>query len=211
MRQFALIAVAVQSSFALSANMTAVPKDKAHCARIAKDYGADCYEWALVANRSIRIVFSGYEDGASTTIYRVDKAGTYHVVATVEPALRDSSRPGQLFFGYAWDVRDIELVHTGGVVAFRATYMRTPVSDEETEDDEQPQEDRPGVSLVKRRAIPFVLFSGKTTQPDMTVRAMDWKTMTPEQLESNDDTRIREQSQRAEEELRRANEALKKH
>ena len=150
-------------------NMVSVPEAQAHCAAEAVD-GAYCYEWKLVADPALRIVSSGYEDGGSVVVYRRDARGRYRHLAEVYPALQDARYPGQLFWGYSWDIEDIEVVMRGGRVRMLATF-------------DHPELDRMldgEVTVPETRAL--VLFVGKTTQPEMKLSSVRFREMSADAL-----------------------------
>ncbi|MFD0724380.1 hypothetical protein [Lysobacter brunescens] len=153
-------------------NMVAVPEAQAHCAAEAAD-GAYCYEWKLVADPALRIVSSGYEDGGSVIVYRRDARGRYRHLAEILPALRDSRYPGQLFWGYSWDIEDIEVVTHGRRIRMMATF-------------DHPELDRMlagEITTPETRAL--VLFVGKTTQPEMKLASVRFRELPVDALVSS--------------------------
>lgn len=164
-----LVALAGFAAQAKKPNMVAVPEAQAHCAAEIAD-GAYCYEWKLVADPALRIVSSGYEDGGSVIVYRRDARGRYRHLAEILPALRDARYPGQLFWGYSWDIEDIEVVMRGRRARMLATF------------------DHPGldrmldgeVTAPETRAL--VLFVGKTTQPEMKLSSVRFREMPADAL-----------------------------
>jgi hypothetical protein len=159
-----VLALAALPAQAKKLNMFAVPEAQAHCAAELAD-GAYCYEWKLVADPSLRIVSSGYEDGGSVIIYRRDARGRYRHLAEVLPALQDPRYPGQLFWGYSWDIEDIKVVTHGRRVRIMATF-------------DHPELDRMlagEVTAPETRAL--VLFVGKTTQPGMKLASVGFSEM----------------------------------
>jgi hypothetical protein len=208
MRSLITLILIVGSSVAITANMTAVSKEKGFC---RESEASICDEWVLVADKSIRIVEWGYEDGGWTKIFRVDRKGTYVPVAEVIPVLQDSSRPGVLLNGNG-EISGIVLSRVGKVLAVRGTYKRKALSDEETDGTES--------KISHDIWRPLVLFTGKATPParcdgctppDMNAQSIEWRSITLDELGLNDRKRINEVSRIAEEELRQATEASKKH
>ena len=224
MRGLVTLILIVGSSVAITDNMTAVPKDKGYCK--GKEHIASCNEWFLIADNSIRIVdWSQDEDYSFTKIFRKDKKGRYVQVAEVVPTFQDSTRPG-LFYGIP-DKADIVLSRAGKVVAVRGTYKRSAVSDSDRESllvGLDPTIQHSAVSNSDREStldgldqtihtfgIPFVLFTGTTAHLRDTIRGEEWRFITLDELAVNDNKRIEEQIRKADQELRNAKEALKKH
>lgn len=163
------LAFAAPPAQARTPGMVALPASQAHCAKATSD-GAYCYEWRLVADPMVRIVSSGYEDGGSVVVYRRDARGRYRRLAEILPALRDARYPGRLFWGYSWDIEDIEVVVRDGSVRFMATFDH-PALDREL----ALVESKPGT-----RAL--VLFVGKTTQPDMKLEPAHFRELSVDRL-----------------------------
>jgi len=77
----------------------------------------------------------------------------------VHSAMTDARYPGQTFWGYAWDIKDIETSGAGAPLQLQVAFVHNHVA-----------EDDPNWRPSKeQQRIPFVLFTGTTTQPDMTV------------------------------------------
>ena len=160
---------------ALAANMTPIPIKQAHCAAAMKE-GAYCYEWALVADPSIRIVSSGYEDGGTFGIYRLSEDGHYNFLATIYPALREKSSSRDLYWGYTWDIKDIAVAVTPeGVIVFRAAFKHKYVGDS------------PGTASQDRNSpVPFLLFTGKASQLEAKVEGARFVDATIDDLVKNE-------------------------
>ena len=99
---------------------------------------------------------TGDEDGIEYTVQALDARSRYSQPMRMHPVIQDAERDGQLFWGYAWDIRDLALAADGQSLLTTFTHTLVDGSNVETP---------PG-----QQRIPAVLFSGHTTQPDMTVR-----------------------------------------
>lgn len=69
----------------------------------------------------------------------------------------DSKYPGVKFWGYAWDIEDVVLSGGGNAIQLQMALGSKP----EEEDSWIPP---------MQRAVPYVLFRGSTTQPEMKVK-----------------------------------------
>lgn len=140
---------------AYAAEMVPIPRDDAYCGKS----DAYCFEWKLVRDPSVRFVATGYEDGGGYYFYRRSTTGVYRLLFAVYPALLDAEYPDQIFWGYAWDIKDIVLEGTGKSLVVQATFNH-----------HHADEDDANWSPPKwQRSIPYVLFKGTTTQPEIKV------------------------------------------
>lgn len=145
--------------------MTPVPANSGFCA----DPGDGmCYEWKLEADPSLRVIAYGFEDGIDYSFYRRDRKGGYRRIVDFHPAMQDPTRPGQLFWGYAWDVHDIVLAPDGK--SFQATFDHAIVIDGNVD------------PMPGQKRTPAVLFVGRATQPDMKVKALRFQANTIDAL-----------------------------
>lgn len=141
------------STMAAEPVMQRVPDKLAKCAANQQD--GYCYEWRFVRELSLRLVAEGFEDGGSWTLYRVDGRGRYRRLLDIRPALRDDSRPGQMFWGYAWDVTDaVAAPDTRLSLSFQAAAV-------EAQDPLPPD---------GQKQLPHLLLRGTTTQPNILIR-----------------------------------------
>ncbi len=157
---FAAAAAMAQDAPVGTANMTKVGKADGFCAR--RDEGI-CAEWRFTRAPQLRLVADGDEDGMEYVFYRRDPLGRYSYLLRVYPAMRDAARPGQLFWGYTWDITDIVLESGEGPVRVQASFSHAV-------EDFGPIENQPW-----QKQVPVVLFVGTATQPDMTVEAQDFQ------------------------------------
>ena len=138
---------------ATAIGMTPIPRDQGFCRTDQSHY---CYEWKLIADPRQRLGARGDEDGVEYTFRAVDARGRHGRPVRIHPVIEDAEHPGLLFWGYAWDIRDIALAADGQSLLASFTHTLVDGSNVET-----PR---------GQRRIPAVLFSGHPTQPDMTVR-----------------------------------------
>ena len=135
-----------------AAEMVPIPTEQAYCGKT----DAYCYEWKFERDPSLRFVATGYEDGGGFYFYRRSAKGAYRMLFAVYPAMTDASYPGQLFWGYAWDIQDIVLSSANGkAFEIQAAF------------DHGYEEDGNWAPPEEQRSVPFVLFKGATTQPNM--------------------------------------------
>ncbi|MBB5204984.1 hypothetical protein HNQ51_002303 [Inhella inkyongensis] len=144
---------AVASPLAAAANMVAVPKEEAIC----RNTDAYCYEWKFAVDPSLRFVATGYEDGGGFYFCRRRPNGDYGLLFAVYPAMLDSKHPGVRFWGYAWDIEDIVLSGGGKAIQFQMAIGG------------KPEEEGSWIPPMQR-SVPYVLFRGSTTQPEMKVK-----------------------------------------
>lgn len=135
--------------------MQRVPDKLAKCAEQQDGY---CYEWRFVREPSLRLVAEGYEDGGSWTLFRVDARGRYQRLLDVQPALRDDSRPGAVFWGYAWDVTDAVAVRGAAGLRLSLSFQAAALN----------AADR--LPSAGQKQLPHLLLRGTTTQPDIVIR-----------------------------------------
>jgi hypothetical protein len=140
------------STVATAVNMVAVPKEEAYC------HGSDayCYEWKFVEDPTLRFVATGYDDGGGFYFCRRGLKGDYSLLFAAYPAMEDSKYPGLKFWGYAWDIKDIVLSSKGKVLQLQVAF-----------ENRSDGEDRWIPPM--QRFVPYVLFRGVATQPDIKV------------------------------------------
>ena len=136
-----------------AADMVPVPAKKAYC----KNFDSYCYEWFFKRDRSLRFVAHGDEDGGVWLFYRKLSSGKYRELFAVYPAMIDDSRPGEKFWGYAWDIQDIVLTPNKSNIMLQGSFEHNYVYDAEWK------------PPIGQRAVPFILFKGTATQPDIKV------------------------------------------
>ena len=139
---------------AAAIGMVPIPRDQGFCRTDQSHY---CYEWKLPSDPRQRLVARGDEDGIEYAFRSVDGRGRYTQALRIHPVIRDARYEGQLFWGYAWDIRDLALAADGRSLLASFTHSVVDGSNVETPRGQQ--------------RIPAVLFSGHATQPDMTVPA----------------------------------------
>ena len=132
--------------------MVPIPRDQGFCRTDQSHY---CYEWKLQSDSRRRLVARGDEDGVEYTFQSLDARGRHGRPVRIHPVIQDAEHQGRLFWGYAWDIRDIALAADGQSLLASFTHTLVDHSNVET--------------LRGQQRIPAVLFSGHTTQPDMTV------------------------------------------
>lgn len=137
---------------AAAIGMAPIPRDQGFCRTDQSHY---CYEWKLPSDPRQRLVARGDEDGIEYAFRSVDGHGRYTQALRIHPVIRDARYEGQLFWGYAWDIRDLALAADGRSLLATVTHSVVDGSNVETPRGQQ--------------RIPAVLFSGYTTQPEMTV------------------------------------------
>jgi hypothetical protein len=135
-----------------AANMVPVPKQDAHCGNT----DAYCHEWKFEADPTLRFVATGYEDGGGFYFCRRGSDGDYKLLFAVYPAMLDAEHPGKLLWGYAWDITDIVDASKGRPLRLRVAFG------------EQPNEEDAWIPATQR-AVPYVLFRGHSTQPNVVV------------------------------------------
>lgn len=161
-----VLALALGSASPLSAGgkssvMTAVPEAAGYCAN--KGDGM-CYEWKLEADPSLRVIAYGFEDGIDYSFYRRGRKGDYRRIVDFHPVVKDAGRPNQLFWGYPWDIQDLAVAPDGR--SLLTTFEHAIVQDGN-------QDPMPG-----QKRIPALLFTGRTTQPDMKVQPLRFQPAT---------------------------------
>ena len=149
-----------------AAEMTRVERDAGYCAGNEETY---CFEWIIPSLGNLRFIAHGDEDVIEYGFYQIGVNG-YCILSNVLPVLEDASRPGQLFWGYPWDIADIKLTHSGERAALLGTFNHQLTS---TDDD--------GVSinLSGKRAV---LFVGRTTQPEAPVAPLQFEAVAPSEM-----------------------------
>jgi hypothetical protein len=131
--------------------MTPVGKATGYCASNQESY---CFEWSFASDEGLRFVANGDEDDIDYAFYRVG-AGKYRKLADVSPLLEDASMPGQLFWGYPWDITGIKVDSAGRAPSLMAT--RSFAHAEIDLSTGQP---------LPTQVMPAVLFVGRTTRPE---------------------------------------------
>ena len=142
---------------ATAIGMVPIPRDQGFCRTDQSHY---CYEWKLQSDPRQRLVARGDEDGVEYTFQALDARGRHGRPVRIHPVIQDAEHQGRLFWGYAWDIRDIALAADGRSLLASFTHTLVAGSNVETPHGQQ--------------RIPAVLFSGRTTQPDMTVQPTDF-------------------------------------
>lgn len=137
--------------------MTPIPRDQGFCRTDQSHY---CYEWKLQSDPRQRLVARGDEDGVEYTFQALDARGRHGHPVRIHPVIQDAEHQGRLFWGYAWDIRDLALAADGRSLLSSFTHTLVDGSNVETPRGQQ--------------RIPAVLFSGRTTQPDMAVQPTDF-------------------------------------
>ena len=135
--------------------MVPIPTEKAYCG----ETDGYCYEWKFVRDPSLRFLATGHEDGGGFYFYRRGAKGDYRMLFAVHPAMTDAKYPGELFWGYAWDIKDIVL-SSANVKTFEI----------QAAFDHKHEEDGNWAPPEGQRVVPFVLFTGVATQPDIKVQ-----------------------------------------
>lgn len=156
---------------------SAVQGDERVCARDHATNGGYCYQWQLRADPSLSFVAHGDEDGGEMALYQRAADGSMVLLAAVYPAMDDASRPGQHYWGYAWDLDGVVTDATGQLdVALDHDY----VSDSRV----QPP--------AWQKRVPFVRFTGHVTQPELKVQPLQYTRMSAADLA----TAVRESPER---------------
>ena len=131
-----------------------------------------CYEWQVARDESLRFVASGHEDGGDWSFFRRSAEGRYTHLFSVYPAMQDAHRPGLLFWGYAWDITDIALATGSGPLRLLVNFDHDYQYDGNWEPD------------AWQRSVPYVLFVGNATQPNMQVEAQTFRPMSIDEVRS---------------------------
>ena len=155
-KPLAALALLATSATAHARGMTAVPEGTGYCA----DKPGICHEWILRADPGLRFIAMGHEAGIDYGFHRKRTNGEYRYLVRVHPVLQDSSKNKTLFWGYPWDIEDIAVGANGAVLA---TFNHVLVDDGEVS------------SPSWQKRIPAVLFTGRTTQPHMTVAKVPFR------------------------------------
>lgn len=137
------------------------------CAHEASTTGAYCYQWQLRADPSLSFVATGHEDGGEMALYQRAPDGRMVMLATVYPAMDDSSRPGQHYWGYAWDLDGVVTDENGELLVAL---------------DHDDVSDSPVTAPAWQKRVPFVRFSGHVTQVDMKVQPLKYTRMSATEL-----------------------------
>lgn len=140
-------------AIAYSGEMEPVPEAEAYC----KTFDSYCYEWKFNSDPSLRFIAHGDEDGGVWLFYRRSMEGKYTKLFAVYPAMIDERRKGSIFWGYAWDIEDIVLAPGRGL-SFLAAFNHGFTYDAEW------------IPPPGQKEVPFVLFKGTATQPDIKVQ-----------------------------------------
>jgi hypothetical protein len=146
-------------TFASAADMSRVPVGAGFCKGNDESF---CFEWAVSSVQNLRFVAHGDEDGIEYRFYRADH-GSYELVADVFPVLQDAAHPHTLFWAYPWDIADIKIVSLEGEPAILATRQH-----------QLKVRDVFGMA-VSDEVRQAVLFTGTTTQPEITVEMLPFK------------------------------------
>ena len=149
-----------------AAEMSRIEKDAGYCAESSETY---CFEWRINSLGDLYFIANGDEDSIEYAFYAREESG-YLKLLDILPVLEDPSRPGQLFWGYPWDIADIKLTPAGERVAFLGTFDHQLSTVDE---------DGARVRLSNR---PAILFVGRTTQPEASVASLRIEPIAPSQL-----------------------------
>lgn len=84
-------------------------------------------EWRIAAAPDLRLVRSGYEDGATTTLYRRGADGGYLPLLDILPITRDPG--GRDWWGYPGTLRGLPLRLRGDDIHLRATFDHDQIDD----------------------------------------------------------------------------------
>ena len=133
---------------ARAANMIPVPGTEGLCGARA-DETAICHEWKLVADPTVRLLATGYEDGVQYTFEQRDRRGRYKTIVLIYPVMPDPGQAGSHVWAYAWDIEDVEVDAHGWPLA---TFAHKMFDDGEV------------YPPKWQKRIPAVLFRGKATQ-----------------------------------------------
>src|SRR5690349_16551020 len=109
---------------ATAIGMAPIPRDQGFCRTDRSHY---CYEWKLQSDARQRLVARGDEDGIEYSLRALDARGLYGQPVRIHPVIQDVEHPEQLFWGYAWDIRDIALA--GDKQSLLASFTHTLVDE----------------------------------------------------------------------------------
>lgn len=166
MRRFILIGLAIWCGCASAKDMLPVRDGSGVCKSGGDGF---CYEWKMSIDPSIHFVGIGFEDGASYFFYRVNK-GKHTPLLRIYPVIKDARYPKQMFWGYPWDIKDITSQSGNEVVLHAAITLSKKFEDSADQDVED-------TTPTGQHRIPAVLFVGKTTQREMVVDPLSYKTI----------------------------------
>lgn len=155
MRAAIFLVLAASPLLAHAVEMLPIPAANAYCA----DWGGYCYEWEFIRDKSLRFIAHDYEDGGLWEFYRRNPKGKYQRLFAVHPAMIDPTRPGRIFWGYAWNIEDIVLAPGRTDLMLQTTFDHHYVHDGNV------------TPPRNQQAIPYVLFRGTVTQTEMTADA----------------------------------------
>jgi len=107
----------------------------------------------------------GFEDGIDYSIYKQNFNGQEDTLLLVfNPVIIDSSRGGKTYWGYPWDVSDVLAKLSGTGFKLFCSFNHKIESDGDGDNSIVP---------VWQNRLPVIFFSGKTTQPQMTVEKIE--------------------------------------
>lgn len=117
------------------------------------------FAWKIRGVDNILIVAEGYSDGIDYSFYKISKYNKLDLLFRFNPVLIDTTDTSPtLFWGYPWDIGDIEIKWVNGVPFILSSFEHSIEGDE-------------GMSEVPnwQKKMPAIYFKGKTTQPNMVV------------------------------------------
>ncbi len=106
--------------------------------------------------RSEIIRAQGFEDGIDYSISKFQDAQQV-LLLVFNPVLRDQTRLGQFFWGYPWDVKN--------VVTDKGYQLLSSLGNPDERDDNY-------FLPAGQKQLPYILFEGTTTRPDMVVQGI---------------------------------------
>ncbi len=126
----------------------------------------------------------GFEDGIDYSISKLEDAQEV-LLLVFNPVLRDQTRPGQFFWGYPWDVKN--------VVTDKGYQLLSSLGNPDERDDNY-------FLPASQKQLPYILFEGATTQPDMVVQGIQpfehrtLATILEEVMSNKSDTPIKQET-----------------
>ncbi len=91
-------------------------------------------------------------------LYKRNPQGKYRMLFAFYPAMIDATYPGQLFWGYPWDIKDVVIARGSTLPKLSAAFDHTFLYDGNWT---PPQ---------RQTTVPFVMFRGITAQPNSKVQ-----------------------------------------
>ena len=109
---------------------------------------------------------SGFEDGIDYSIYKQNFNGQEDTLLLVfNPVIIDGSRGKKTYWGYPWDISDVLVKSNGGKFELFCSFNHKIVTGGDDGDNSNVPE--------WQKRVPVILFSGRTTQPQMTVAEIE--------------------------------------